>query len=277
MYRFTGIRKIAAFFILLIATLAIAAACSGAVGPAGSTGPAGASGAAGAAGAAGSAGETGAAGASGQSGAAALFTSTPLVTTGGTVSGTGAGFQPGEDVWVSMIIGGSVGEFSLASATADETGVFTFTGPTGRRAMETLPEGIANGHYTLTAVGTHSSASTIIQVADPQRGTPQPQNSLVMTTTSGCAGEMLTALGSGFVADEDVLITLVTGGKLGSLIIGSGTAGENGAFSFLGPKDRRGANLGLPANVPVGVHTVEASGTNGSLATAPFEFAATCK
>jgi len=277
MYRFTGIRKIAAFFILLIATVAIAAACSGAVGPAGSTGQAGASGAAGAAGPAGPAGETGPAGSTGHSGAAALFTSTPLVSTGDTVSGTGAGFAAGEDVWVSITVGGAVGEFSLASAKADATGVFAFTGPTGRRAMGTLPEAIANGTYTLSAVGTQNSASTLIQVADPQRGTPQPGNSLVMTTTSGCAGDMLTALGSGFVAEEDVLITLVTGGKLGSMIIGSGTVGDNGAFSYFGPKDRRGANLGLPANVPVGVHTIEASGTGGSLATAPFEFAATCK
>lgn len=277
MYRFKGIRKVASFFILLIATLAIAAACSGAVGPAGTTGPAGAKGATGSAGAAGPAGDRGPAGPTGHSGAAALFTSTPLVSTGDTVSGTGAGFAAGEDVWVSMTVGGAVGEFSLASAVADETGVFTFTGPTGRRAMGTLPDGIANGNYTLSAVGTHNSASTIIQVADPQRATPQPQNSLVMTTTTGCAGDMLTALGSGFVAGEDVLITLITGGKLGSMIIGSGTAGDGGAFSYKGPVSRRGADLGLPATVPVGVHTVEASGTHGSLASAPFEFSATCK
>ena len=269
MYRFTGARRVATIFLLLLATLALSAACAGADGPAG---PQGSAGARGAAGTAGPEGPAGPAGAAGQSGAASLSTDTPQVAVGGTISGTGAGFQPGEDVFVSLIIGSTIGEFALVSATADDAGVFTFVGPQGRTGPETMPEAIANGVYTLSAVGIGgSAASTIVEVTDPQRPPPQPGNNLVVATSSVCPGDQVEAWGSGFVPEEDVLVTLITGGDFGEFIVGSATVGDSGAFAFDGPLDRRGNPQGLPDSVPAGLHTLDASGTEGSKATAPIQ------
>ncbi|MSQ41097.1 MAG: hypothetical protein EXR55_05475 [Dehalococcoidia bacterium] len=253
-----GMTRIIALFLVLIATLAVAIACTGPAGPAGLTGPQGSKGDTG------TTGDTGPAGARGATVAASMVLDSTTVNVGTKIKGTGAGFKSGEEVYIALLIGGQIAELGVAGATADAKGTFDFNGPS-----QGLGVTIVAGNYTLLALGLNGSlASTVVKVvAVPATATPAPKpgNSLVLITLGTCAGQQVEGYVSGFVAAEVVTVTV------GTLTVASGTVGANGALSFKGP------TAGIPATLKVGEYTLTAKGNMGSLATSYLIMAAACK
>ncbi len=256
-----GMTRITALFLVLIATLAVAVACTG---PAGLTGPQGSKGDTGDKGDTGAAGAAGAVGARGATVAASLVLDSTSINVGGKIAGAGAGFQPNEEVYVALLIGGQIAELGVAGATANDKGTFAFNGPSQGLGVTIVP-----GNYTLMAQGLNGSlASTVVKViAVAATPTPAPSqtNNLVLITLGVCAGQKVEGYVSGFAATEVVTVTV------GTVAIASGTTGATGALSFTGP------TTGIPATLAVGVHTMTAKGSKGSLATSPIVMTAVCK
>ena len=143
---------------LVLALTLATIACQGAVGPAGATGAQGAQGAQGVAGPAGPSGPSGA----DVNRAASIHVTSQEIHHGGTFSGIGAGFIPGEAVVISMLVDIDT-VVTIGSGTADALGVLEFKGP----PKAGLPTAVGNGWYTLQADGQFgSTTSTPVLVAD---------------------------------------------------------------------------------------------------------------
>jgi hypothetical protein len=243
---------------ITLATLA----CQGAVGPAGATGSQGSQGPQGVAGAQGLAGPTGA----DVNRAAAIHVTSQEIHTGGTFTGIGAGFLPGEAVVLSMLVDIDT-VVTVGSGTADALGVFEFTGP-----AKTLPAAVWNGWYTLQADGQYGSQTSIpVQVTDapaPAAPKPSPENNLSMTSSLVCHGGVAEGHGSGFNAGETVLVSLQLGDG-DEFPLGGVTANDSGAFSFKSSSKKK-----LPESIDPGVYTVMALGLDNSVATAAVEISA---
>jgi hypothetical protein len=153
----------------------------------------------------------------------------------GSANGLGAtGFGPGEAIQVTWTPGGvTVGS---GTTNAQGTAVIAFTTPR-----------VPGGLYHLTATGqrTHLSATS------PFLLTP----TLGITPTSGVAGSGASVAGSGFGANEVVIVRWDCASRTctSTTILGAVQVDASGDFSSLGVQ--------IPSAVSVGVHAVGAAGS----------------
>ena len=80
---------------------------------------------------------------------------TSLVCHGGVAEGHGSGFNPGETVLVSLMLGDG-DEFPLGGVTANDSGAFSFKSSSKKK----LPDSIDPGVYTVKALGLDNSVAT---------------------------------------------------------------------------------------------------------------------
>jgi hypothetical protein len=115
---------------------------------------------------------------------------------GSLVTVTGGGFAPNENVVVAGIVGTT--STNLGSALADAKGSFSF--------LTKVPYSPA-GNITISAVGglSQASATTGFTVA-------QVYNSIGLSNYAVPAGKTATFIGSGYLANEPVVVTSVRGG-----------------------------------------------------------------
>jgi hypothetical protein len=91
---------------------------------------------------------------------ASLVATVSSVCAGDQVTAWGAGFQPSEDVLVSLVAGAN-DSIILGGIVAGDTGSFAFDGPKTRRgAPAGLSDSIAAGLYTLEAIGALGSRTS---------------------------------------------------------------------------------------------------------------------
>ncbi len=162
------------------------------------------------------------------------------------VTVTGSGFRPGEKVLVQL----ATPRTAIRKVTADRSGRIS--------VAVTVPNRTPAGTYALTATGTVSSApaTATVTVLEVAAGRALPAT-LVLSSSTGTPGEVVTASGTGFQPNEAV--TLRLGGTSGELV--RTRANGDGVFTttFVVPK------------VGAGTRTVTATGASSvSAASQPF-------
>ena len=207
-------------------------------------------------------GPQGPAGADGQSGSASLYTTHSTMTVDDTFTVWGSGFNPGEPVIIQVVVDQTIQPI-LGSLTANASGGIsgTYDGLKQEDGVDAKAQG---GIRTLTAVGADGShASTPVNIVKSRVEAPNVDSSLTSVTVA--KGNTVTIKGAGFKASEPVTIstrgTLTTGGD--SIWKGQ-DANAYGAFS-----------VDIKPDLEVGVYTLQASGSNGSRATAVLTITAT--
>lgn len=164
-----GLLMVVGSVLVILAIFAIA--CTGPEGPAGPAGAAGPAGPAGPAGAAGAAAE----------GAVTAGASVGLKPDSAAERGKpgrftlwGSGFQAGEAITLFMVgaIGGE--DWIIGGAEANDSGAFYRTGV--RVVSSALPPDLAQGVYTVKAVGAKGTVATcLFRVTPPPTPTPKPE------------------------------------------------------------------------------------------------------
>jgi predicted alpha-1,2-mannosidase len=171
--------------------------------------------------------------------AIAMQPASGVVAAGHSANVTGIGFKPGEKVVVQL-------STPIAASTA-------VTADTRGRIAATLkvPSRTAAGTYALTATGQASGmpATTTVTVPDTSVA-PTIKSTLVLSSTTGTPGEIVTASGTGFRPNEVVTIAM-TGSVAGTSHLATARANADGVFTttFVVP------TLGG------GAHAVTATGT----------------
>lgn len=158
-----------------------------------------------------------------------------------TVRVTGAGFEPREQVTVTLSADPEV----TVKVTADAAGAIT--------ATVRVPKKTADGSYPLRAVGevSQTPAATSVLVEKPGNG-PKPK--VVLSNGTARPGDVLTVEASGFGSGERVRIVL----NSDPVLLATVTADAEGLLS---------TQVRIPSAVPAGAHTITATGL-GSGATA---------
>ncbi len=155
---------------------------------------------------------------------------------GSSVAVSGSGYAAGEIVSVAW----DTLSNQLATATADGHGSFS--------ASLTVPANAAAGNHVVLAAGQNShfsQATTFTVNASANTGGA----SISISPPSGPAGSQVAVSGSGFVAGEQVNLT-IDGASLTSV-----TSDSNSAFSL---------NVTLPSGLSNGAHTIAASGASSN-------------
>ena len=236
----------------------------GPIGPAGSQGVQGESGLPGLPGNAGEPGNPGnpgpkgpqgAAGADGQSGGASLYTTHSTMTVDDSFSVWGSGFNPGEPVIIQILIDNKIMPI-LGSLTANASGGISGSYD-GLKQEDGVDAKAVGDIRSLVAKGADGSyASTPVNIVKSRTDAPSVSSSLTSVTVA--KGNTVTVKGAGFLASEPVTIstrgTLTTGGDT---ILKGQDANVYGAFS-----------VDIKPDLEVGVYTLQATGSNGSRATA---------
>lgn len=152
------------------------------------------------------------------------------VNPGDTVTVTGEGYLPGEDVVVTIDPSGE-----SVTVTADENGSFT--------TDITVPEDAELGEYTATGVGQESDASDSDTFSVVE---PAAQPTLMVDPSEVNPGDDVTINGSGFLPGEEVEVTI--DGEGGTTVV---QADENGSFSL---------DVTVPEDADLGTYTASALG-----------------
>ncbi len=166
---------------------------------------------------------------------------------------TGSGFIPGEPIELALDI--SPGNHIHLHVEGDNlqanaSGAF-------RVGLEELDAGDASGVLTFLAEGEDGSlASTPVRIVSSPVNVTAVDSSLYSSPTR--AGMGLSVLGAGFMSGEAVTISVVgVAGGSDRILVGT-NANESGAFM-----------VDAPNPLEVGVYTLKAVGSKGSMATMP--------
>jgi hypothetical protein len=200
-------------------------------------------------------GPQGAAGADGQSGAASLYTTHSTITVDDSFSVWGSGFKPGEPVIIQILIDNKIMPI-LGSLTANASGGISGSYD-GLNQEDGVNAKAVGDIRSLVANGADGSyASTPVNIVKSRVDSPSVSSSLTSVTVA--KGSTVTVKGAGFLTSEPVTIstrgTLTTGGDT---ILKGQDANVYGAFS-----------VDIKPDLEVGVYTLQATGSNGSQATA---------
>mgnify|MGYP001156726330 FL=1 len=183
-----------------------------------------------------------------------------IATAGDPFTVSGSGFQANEPVTLliqvnqtlQIIIGGARG----AQVVANEAGAFSIDFPEIGGRATSLERAL--GVRSLAANGILGSrASTPIKVIDEAPDVP----AIDTTLAAGAAvvGERISLWGSGFNANEAVVMLAVGASGGSDRIVASAMANDSGAFA-----------TDATNTMEIGVYTLKAIGSSGSTATAPL-------
>ncbi|MDP2954768.1 MAG: hypothetical protein Q8O76_15805 [Chloroflexota bacterium] len=186
----------------------------------------------------------------------------------------GSGFKADEAVLLVLEKAVKGEDFVFAGATANEGGAFTVTGAGGNSARGMAVAAIPLGPYTLKAIGTAGTvATTPLEVVAVPKATPIPAPAahLRVDPLAVVSGRWVNAIsGSGFKADETVLVVLEKAVKGEDFIFAGAIANKQGAFYITGAGGNSARGMAVAA-IPPGTYVVKATGTAGTVAAAPLQ------
>ena len=173
---------------------------------------------------------------------------------GSTVTASGTGFRPGEQVDVLLATPHRV----TRTVTADGRGRVS--------TRLTVPAGTASGTYAVIATGRRSlrPATVTASVTNPAQLVPATAvlPTLVLSSTTAMPGEQVTASGTGYQRNQAVPVFAVTGNGR-TVRVATAHANGDGVFTktFVVPAVSGGIRS---------VHTANAVATSGAPASSPF-------